>query len=142
VSSVEAGPSIDADVAEKVMGWRRELYAGRFYWFGPYDGRRHIRVTYDDVELGEDAVLAFAEESDTECWSPSTDIVTAWQVVEHLFAAGWALNIAGERGPGRPWDVRYWKGGERGMAFADTAPLAICKAALIAVGATEKAPSV
>jgi hypothetical protein len=61
-------------------------------------------------------------------WSPSTDITAAWQVVEKLKAIKPILNY--EPHPNK-WYMRF-NGGE--FYSADTAPLAICRAALIAVG--------
>lgn len=60
-------------------------------------------------------------------WSPSTDITAAWQVVEKLKGSrGFALYSSVPAG---------WMANFDGMAVAsaDTAPLSICRAALLAV---------
>lgn len=70
----------------------------------------------------------------------SVDIAAAWQVVEHLAAAGWGhkhqvFSAAAEL-PGWQWTFMRPGGGHgAGIAGveAPTAPLAICRAALLAV---------
>jgi hypothetical protein len=115
IDEMKAGPEMDRLVAEKVMGWA----------IGS-DGcsveERHGRLW-----RGE------AWEDDCYIWRPSTNIAHAWEVVEHL--RGWwtavelksideccACLIEDNSG-----DVN-----ERYVATAeaDTAPLAICRAAL------------
>lgn len=65
----------------------------------------------------------------------STDIAAAWAVVERLASAGWNVELI--RVPGGhvrdPWMVRFLTLNKSRDADADTAPLAICKAALLAV---------
>jgi hypothetical protein len=99
-----AGRELDALVAEKVMGWDRRLWAGRFYWSGPY--------------------------SDRERFSPSMDIAAAWEVVERVWQEEWVLRRflgSWQILDGDPLD------NHRVLASAETAPLAICRAALQAV---------
>jgi hypothetical protein len=115
---MEAGRELDALIAEKVMGWTVELIVN-----SPCD--------------------AFEEWRDAQGWrygpNPplySTDIAAAWEIAEKLQLAvipdasgGWCAGHALFRGPG--WyeeNVNDWE-------HADTAPLALCRAALAAVGA-------
>jgi hypothetical protein len=73
----------------------------------------------------------------------SADIAAAWQVVERLTADGWGhkhhvLSAAAEQ-PGWQWTFMRPGGGlGAGIAGAeaDTAPLAICRAALLALAPT------
>lgn len=62
-------------------------------------------------------------------WSPSTDIDSAWDVVEKMIEKH-RVDLHGLRG-GKDW--RCWVAGFD-HADAPTAPLAICRAALKAVG--------
>ena len=73
---------------------------------------------------------------DIERWSPSTDIVAAWEVVEKLRGIGILVTI----GPW-PWHGKYrattWNSDRRkheNETIAGTAPLAICYIALKAMG--------
>jgi hypothetical protein len=81
-------------------------------------------------------------------WEPppySTDAGAAWEVVDHLQAAGWGLVLALAE-PGLPLEVAvvagptirgvgpvlavFHRGARHAQAGAATAPLAICRAAL------------
>lgn len=65
----------------------------------------------------------------TEDWSPTTDIHEAWQIVDKLRHEGHALTIFTQTDG---WGCATSKGVDAG--YADTAPMAICLAALAAVG--------
>ena len=95
VDSLEAGPKLDALIAEKVMGGKL--------------GLRGMGVSWDTVGYG---------------WSPSTSIADAWEVVLKL--QGFSIGKVGGSGE---WCCSCYGG----LASADTAPLAICRAALKAV---------
>lgn len=77
-----------------------------------------------------------------ECWwAPclpcySKDIAAAWEVVKRLRATGCAVHI-GTHNNGHEWTVRASRGCLRASweGHGDTAPLAICRAALRAVAA-------
>ena len=60
--------------------------------------------------------------------------VAAWEVVEKMVPIKYGFNLAIESPPGPwgDWEVHFYNGGTH-LAFADTAPLAICRAALLAV---------
>lgn len=68
----------------------------------------------------------------------STNIAAAWTVVEKLWAAGkdFDLENFNQPGGGQGWRARFMrttKNQDTVIAFASTAPLAICRAALKAV---------
>lgn len=109
---MDAGRELDALVAEKVMGWVCICE------------RKHQLCPVHDSYY-------------------STDIAAAWQVVERLKHDGWNVSIGGDNG----WGCTFYKVLVRGNdAFtstwteshgpinAENAPLAICLAALKAVG--------
>lgn len=121
---MESGRALDAEVAEKVMGWRRIEWEGGTTPMG--------RKPENILSLVLDEVPHY-----------STDIAAAWMVVEHL------INPDGPHGPQKwsfgmeyssvvDWVVdftpraRHPKAREYPafQAQAGTAPKAICQAAL------------
>ena len=122
VDEMEAGRELNALVAEKVMGWgiihhnNGAVYAtipGSIEWYAIHwaDGR-------DDD------------------WSPSTDIAVAWLVLERV-AESWLPCVMHDA---IQWVVEFDSITGNHTAYADTAPLAICRAALMAVGVEEVSP--
>lgn len=115
-----AGRELDALIAEKVMGWRNlhvERHGDDYPRFGQPPG-----VALDCVN-----VPRF-----------STDIADAWKVVEALDTDFLTLEYLTGVDPDAP-SRRNWQAEfrlSRTYAWADTAPLAICLAALKAVGKT------
>ena len=128
--AMKAGRELDALVAEKVMGWRSTkgwedcwaTGAGPYYW--PGDGR---------MPVGHAAF--------------STDIAPAWKVMEKMVENGycpailsddnghWALSLDGWQNVpdgDEPQDITTTFLVEAAL-WADTVPLAICRAALLAV---------
>jgi hypothetical protein len=100
-----ASQKIDDEVAQRVMGWI--LYRSNVdgdWWRTKGDGPTGWRY---------------------ENWHPSEDIAAAWQVIEKMRSPDLRIDRQGE------WACTF--GGDyRFVAFAKTAPLAICRAALIA----------
>lgn len=115
---------LDALVAEKVMG----LFVDRSH---ETNGQFHAKgagVEYIGFEMGgwDEVVPKY-----------STDIAAAWQVAEKLneiLQSEFCLScVNGE------WTVyRCWHTDSEPLGWAPTAPLAICIAALRAVGVSEK----
>jgi hypothetical protein len=118
---MEAGRELDALVAEKVMG----VNTDRFIWkrYGKpdsiqnedYGGPRHY----------------------------STDIDAAWQVVEKLEQHPDEILFSCSRKGGKElvWEMRFRKcrGNQHDyIASAPTAPLAICRAALLTLGGSDE----
>jgi hypothetical protein len=104
---MQAGPGLDALIAERVMGWKRGF---------DINGSAHGRYFISGGEVYANPV--------SRLWSPSRDMGAAWEVVEKL---GPPFEIRQHFKIGdTAWSVR---GGEF-IAYASTAPLAICRAAL------------
>lgn len=110
---MKAGKELDALIAEKVMGWRMELWSSysellpaNKVWVGDDDNYRYV-----------------------ENFKPSTNISDAWHVVEWL-----EKNIGGisleSHCDERRYSFRVFNGTHWIVARAETAPLAICLAAL------------
>jgi hypothetical protein len=117
------GHDLDALVAEKVMGWENNKEGPTFF------GARADQIWADS---GDWKVI------DCPCYS--TDIAAAWEVIEHLQSRGYSFSLI--------WDAhetskvfyisnyynglpcRGWKNREDFEIVEDSAPLAICLAAL------------
>ena len=113
IVDLPAGTELDQLVAEKVMGWNRFIYP--FLFWTDAD-----RVMRDQIPVY------------------STNISAAWEIVKKLASGNWTMHLE-------------WKGADRNYAntaevgfsslkepylahsTADTAPLAICRAALKAM---------
>jgi hypothetical protein len=117
IDTLEAGPELDRLVTERVMGWVMRPNNGlggngEMWWFNPTTG----------FPCGP-----------CEDWSPSQEIGDAWCVVEKARLAvipsedGWYASaiIDIEHDSIRPALTLFGT-----QALADTAPLAICRAAL------------
>ena len=143
VDKMEAGRELDALVAEKVMGWK---------WPDdrcPICGWKY-EVSVDKGCVPDNCSLRPAPEI-RECdkyGAYSTDIAAAWKVVEKLVNSGWCVGLLFDDnghwalatdgtqnvplGDG-PEDIATTFFIEKEL-WCDTAPLAICRAALKAVG--------
>jgi hypothetical protein len=117
---MEAGPELDVLIAEKVMGWKLSPKKT--------DGVREFGSAWLD-ENG--AVTRFQEDRrppydwDMKPFSPSTDIDAAWEVVEKLKLSLVPTN--------KGWIVSQHHLFEGPFGEGETAPLAICRAALAAI---------
>lgn len=131
IDKVEAGPALDALVAEKVMGWTKHEHkpmpligTGR-HW-QRRDGTR-VERWYRQSAYGDD-----------DCCPFSTDISAAWEVVKKM-----PYGVAVHSPNGRLWrciigvkcvpsvpDCLQQVKQEVVVVEAETAPLAICRAAL------------
>lgn len=128
---MEAGRELDAEVAIKVMGWRRVHWRE---WMRLKDPA--YETTAPDSllswwvdthnELQGNAEDLSSEEEAAPPWSPSTDIAAAWQVVEHFRAEDMSLEVIAS-----PDEYRA-RVGLGPWSDAGTAPLAICLATLAA----------
>ena len=137
IDKLEAGRELDALVAEKVMGWTwcagpRPFDGMIMRWlFAP--GKEKLSLAKGNEPMGSLSMPHY-----------STDVAAAWEVVERLVDDGhcpglifddnghWALPLEGTQncpmGPG-PQDIATSFFIEADM-WAETAPLAICRAAL------------
>lgn len=136
IDKVEAGPELDALVAEKVMGWKLHIEER-----GPHmgeiapDGKLHLWI---EGRVSKWNVLH---------WKPSRDIAAAWEVIEQLQSKGIRLDSLGHGNldchleTTRNFSCEFGGWAEDGSptiswsAIAKTAPVAICRAAFKAVGA-------
>ena len=116
IDTMPAGREMDALVAEKVMGWE----------FAP----ELTKATGSDcwMEWNEDK----SDYRVRGCWIPSASIAAAWEVVEKLKHLGFTLGFLSNEDERLQWDVSFGPNGmsEKNCVYEDTAPLAICRAAL------------
>jgi len=138
IDDMKAGRELDALVAEKVMGWigsvfkgptlrigNRYLHEGDPIWTTPEGDLYHRARSIDGSYVGDD------------CPHYSTDIAAAWQVVEKV-REKYVINI--EIDCENIW-VELWQDStdepsnykQVADEYGDTAPLAICLAALKAI---------
>ncbi len=127
---MKAGHEMDVLIAEKVMGWHKFIdhsYSeNNVMWYAVENGY----ASY------QDAVDTFGS-----CvgWSPSTELDDAWRVAEKVLAMDIGIDVS--RMPNsKLWHAALYRmdDGEYmakadDMVEAETAPLAICLAALRAV---------
>lgn len=124
--------AIDAEVAEKVMGWRWGMWGvGPTRIFKALFGPDQEPEQFGYVPCASDAPHWIAQNTD-EPPRYSTDIAAAFLVVEKLHADGWHFHIVGATNDfPDPWSVTL-SGSDRVThgAYSTTLPLAICRAAL------------
>lgn len=117
--AMPAGRELDAIVASRVMGW--------------------ASADVDTAMLCASGSIAACSEMTTgHVPDYSTDIAAAWLVVERIHEHGHAITV--ERWLGNPelgkWSAAFTleNGHDTGQCVAESAPLAICRAALVAAG--------
>ena len=117
MSGLIAGRELDALVAEKVMGFSEVMT------------HTELKPGKNFMLTEEGVVLDFSFER----WLPSTDIAAAWEVVEKIKQPDIRVEI--ETPFGWPhWACRFYRGPDvLGGSGGETAPLAICRAALAAL---------
>lgn len=143
------GRELDALVAERVMGWK-------WVKIPDFSREKQLGVRWNRIRAlcppcGNPPADMREKTIDTGHLKPfSTDIAAAWLVLERMKSMGWEVSVTWENWnecPGEPleycWsaEYNYYTNDERdfrqAFAQADTAPLAICRTALlVALGHT------
>jgi hypothetical protein len=154
IRAMEAGRALDTLIAEHVMGLRVVAHDWP-YWLDPECGGYEAAMGRYDTDSSEGAGPVYVPEHGK--WPPSIesdldrgewaivkpvpfysdDIAAAWQVVERLLETG-GFSLERQRYGAAPVPAGMWKAYVWGVSGvtkvrADTAPLAICRAALLAV---------
>jgi hypothetical protein len=115
IITMPEGEELDALIAERVMGWHIAEEHGRKAWYSA-DGRYQRGMKNGDY---------FEDDEDLHLlnWHPSQSILWAWEVVEKL-----TLSVV-------PYEDGRWHAadGKGIVAYGETAPLAICRAALLII---------
>ena len=129
IENMPAGKEMDEMVAEKVMGWHKgtltfsdgSTLSGKEDWLDAEGHYMHgIKQENGWYEDDEDFHLLH--------WHPSESILWAWEVVEKMLGEDCFGESLFLENHGLIWDAGF-----REHAYADTAPLAICRAALLTV---------
>lgn len=124
IESMSAGEEMDNLVAEKFMGWHKDVDKSGFISWIDKDGHYQHGVADDGYEDVEDFHLLK--------FHPSQSILWAWDIVEKLCnETGCDVIKVCKRDPELlrgEWSCNFGSGFE---AFGETAPHAICRAALI-----------
>lgn len=122
INELPAGRLIDGLVAIEVMGWTRDTFVETEGW------NSGVQAYSPWYPAGEKLTL----QNMRHAFTPSTDIKQAWEVVERLRALGHYANVNVRREV--VWcRIENCDGDELVAVKVDTAPLAICRAALMAV---------
>lgn len=119
--TLEAGRELDALVAEKIFGWQRR----------PFECNAEQRVVVPPGWTDFSSRYWWGKDINSQVPAYSTEIGAAWQVAECFD------EVQLWKGP-HGWSCRMERGEDEhvqhGEALrADTAPLAICRAALAAI---------
>ena len=118
ILKMEAGREIEVLMVKKVM----PSTVGSYPYYSEHYGKAYIRTS---------------AQSRARRWRPSEDIADAWDVVEMMrnkviYKYPVCPNIIYHHTDGL-WHCEYFSGDWMRNATAPTAPLAICRAALLAV---------
>jgi hypothetical protein len=119
ILNMPASAEMDVMIAEQVLGWKRDF--GRWV---DRDGNK-----FWTIEPDEDY---YACENQCTHFTPSTEIAPAWEVVEKL-----GLSVLKVQDG---WQARkHVSMSDETSSNGETAPLAICRAALLALNQPEEA---
>ena len=123
IDTMPAGREMDALVAE-FMGWMIypfDEHRGNHEWLDNLSNYPYLTDQHGYYLLWR------KPKEDGERWSPSTFIAAAWEVVEKLFRTGWNVSVDTDL---LGFCATVWNEDD-GQYFncANTAPLAICRAA-------------
>lgn len=130
VLAMEAGRELDALVVEKVMGYKF-VQEGSTLW---KDDAPFPFVIYDE-EFGYCLYEKYEDGWPFTTFNPSADISAAWAVHTEINKRGWGMCLLDRysHGPSRPFEYgcQLGKDGVTHVGYGETAPLAICRAALL-----------
>lgn len=129
IEDMEAGAEMDAMVAEKVMGWR--TYNRNTAWW--------VDAEIETGMVPSGGFRGFTSGMDR--FAPSTNIAAAWMVIDTLSPKCAVLDVYRQCDRRGWWGCRIWFGKDEEhdvISSAPTAPLAICRCALLAVQAAGK----
>ena len=124
ILGVKAGPELDLLITEKILGWKRSDSPA--FW---KCGAKFALMDRQGYKICPKC----------QVYGYSTEIERAWEVVEKMMAKGYNYTIRGNfEGNGKHWcgfDHQNWADSNPifQSPLCNTLPMAICKAALIAV---------
>lgn len=80
------GRQLDAAVAERVMGWRKDRV---------YDGEFEGTIRWQAGKAGDSLGFIYTGDRAGDPWKPSEDIAAVWPVVERMTQLGFNFEISG-----------------------------------------------
>jgi len=131
IHEMKSGPEMDLLILEKVMGWKRV----------PRPEHWVCSATFGLENAGGDSCCPVCQ---LPSYSEAYSMEASWMVVEKMMAKGYNYTIRGNfEGNGKHWcgfDHQEWADSNPlfKSPLCDTLPLAICKAALIAIAEDAK----
>jgi hypothetical protein len=137
MNELDAGRELDARIAETVLGWRWFMHRPGLEG-SSIPGQRFLYPP--DTAAVREGVFVLAPPdaplADSLTSYYSTDLAAAWEIVEHMRARDYRFACEDRLGTDGPWWVEfateeYELGGQ---AHERTFPLAVCWAALAAIG--------
>ena len=132
---MKPGRELDALIAEKIMGWEfHNAYAGERYLFPPH----LIEFVQSSISM-KSGLMEFVPPAPPYY---STDIKDAWKVIEEMESRKFILRLQSPAYMSYRWTALFQNKCISDDDFIDransfhfnTAPLAICNAALMALG--------
>jgi len=136
ILNMPAGREMDALIAERVMGQIDFSHPDIVYLEGATEDGQDGWSGYYCPRCGAGETAAVPEVKCTRHYS--TDIAAAFAILDKLLSAGlnWQVSTADMAGLQERYycTITDFRAFRNYGAFADTAPLAICRAALLAVG--------
>jgi hypothetical protein len=125
----------DTLMAARVMGWHKGK-GGAIA--GPGTDYELPSYWYDATGVPQ-APCVIDRFAGLRPWSPTTDIASAGQVADRLYTQGLNVTVTADHGWRAHWECCVLRPGDDRLFCkdADTAPLAICRAALAAVEGEE-----
>lgn len=146
ILKMEAGREMDILIAVEIMKWRevfdelKNPYWETDFHYNHDESQSLFRVSRTPGTPGKNWET---DKNDwVERWSPSTDISAAWEVVEKMIGDGYNFSAAQSAANGHHphaifTNAKDEEDRDNEWQFEDTFPLAICRAALLAVMETE-----
>ena len=134
IENEPAGRTMDALVAEYVMGWAKSI-APDVIWYADDEYKKML----GDVFFFYNNVVRHANKNGYGLFQPSTDIAAFWMVIDKLDRKEWDIQIVSNtEEKGEEWSVSFYHYSETealeyGSASAKTVPLTGCRARLLAM---------
>jgi hypothetical protein len=138
IDKLEAGRELDILIAERIFGWVWVVAtAWNARWLCEPDRYQTANPKWPKWDGSTEVLVRYPQqcEPDEHGYLPqySSDIAAAWEVVEKMKAFSLGQRVDGS------WQCWWWQGVHMG-AHGETAPLAICRAALKALSAQHSTP--
>jgi hypothetical protein len=122
ILKMEAGPKLNDLIAIHVMKWLPGYLKSTYIQLTAAEPNLRNCDDHNEFEEFDNNPISFF---------PSWDIAAAFEVLAKLGEVAWSLSPCWSLGTGKRIGFSFWIGGE--TTIAPTAPLAICKAVLLAV---------